>query len=169
MSVSAVTGSSYSQSASLTARIASASISSALSSNFPLPGDITEAFAFRGTGIGGGSFSTATSAGRVNVGLRIDTVSVNGAAVPIPIPAALPLLRQSRALLGCLAGVGSVTLRPLRSRFKTDLSRPHLRRGAFLESFLSPAATIFVEILELLGGNAVVYRRRTDDCTATSW
>jgi hypothetical protein len=83
---SAATGSSYSQSASLTARIFFLSVTSALSSDFPFPGDITEAFALRGTGIGSGSFGMVSSAGQVNLGLRIDTVSVNGRSGTGPDP-----------------------------------------------------------------------------------
>jgi hypothetical protein len=97
--LSFTTGSSFSQSASLNARIVNISISSALSFDFPV-GDITEAFAYRGTGIGSGSYNLGTTVGGANLGLRIDTVSVNGAPVPTPLPAALPLFAAGLGILG---------------------------------------------------------------------
>jgi hypothetical protein len=88
-------------------------MSSSLFPSFPFPGDITEAFALRGTGIGIGMAGFAATVGGFHLNLRIDTVSVNGAVVPVPIPAALPLFA---------AGLGIVTF--LARRKKTAPARP---------------------------------------------
>jgi hypothetical protein len=98
-----LSGSRFFQSASLNARIIFISVFNTLFSDFPV-GDLTEAFAFRGTGIGSGSYSFGATTGGVNLGLRIDTVSVNGAVVPVPLPAALPLFAAGFGVLGFLGG-----------------------------------------------------------------